>query len=1034
MKAQYATPMFKKIHASLIVLTVSGFAILSTCGKDSPTKPEPPATPQSVTPAATRIEISPSSATLTSLGRTVQLTAKVVDQNNNTMTGAAVIWTSTDTGVVTVTVQGLVTAVKNGVVRITARSGSASASVDVKVMQAAGRIVIAPEAATLMSIGETVQLTARVLDQNGQPVADALVTWASSDEAVATVSAQGLVTAVSNGVARITASITESSRSVSNSIEVTVSMGNTREQEEREVLIAFYNSLDGPNWKVNTNWLSDLPLDKWYGISTDDLGNVTRIELDDNRLGGAIQSDIALGKLENLRVVSLWGNELTSVPEGLFSGLDNLRIINLAENELTSVPDGLFSGLDNLRGIELASNELTSVPDGLFSGLGKLNYIRLAGNKLTSVPEGLFAGLRELRQLALSYNNLESVPAGLFTGLHNLDFMNLFGSTSEESRIPLPARLFAGLVNLRELHLGDSGWESIPENLFFDLTNLRILNLNGCADVQTFPVGVLSRLTNLSELHLNNNGIVSLPKGMFNGLTNLSELDLRSNPGTPFELTMELHRTDSNDPLTSSPASVEAMLESGAPFTINSIVSVVNGTLSESSVIIAGGSDTSESITVYQNPENTQAPTYVELRPVTMVPLGFQGVVLGEPDPLLLFNDSDNRGPYVSEIIPHHLLQVGGPRPELDLSSHFRDPDGDELSFTVTFHTGDQNVVDVSVDDETRTLNLAPQQPGFSSWTVTAADQIGLTARQRLEVTVLDVPDGASFDIDLVFLDRGTPEKEELIRSAASRWEDIIVNDLPDVPIVDADTFRGQLPVRVFIDTVDDLVVFTSFDVNEWARGHAEILGVRDVSYLPYSSRMSFHPFADVEAGVHFLRTALHEIGHTLGFGTVWHLHGLIEKPSWNDVGADTHFSGTQAIAAFDLAGGTNYMEGAKVPVENTRAGSQDSHWRASVLRGEVMNPSGGNDYPQPEGGYDVNIGGYLSAITVQSLADLGYEVDVSGADEYHLPGYADQPEDAMSTQRVSYSFGLDLNYDVIRGTIIVVDEAGNVVHVVRNR
>ena len=92
--------------------------------------------------------------------------------------------------------QGLVTAVKNGTATITVRSGNASASIPVTVMQSVGSIVVEPTSATLMALGETVQLTATVLDQNRQPVADAVVSWSSSDEAVATVSGQGLVTSV----------------------------------------------------------------------------------------------------------------------------------------------------------------------------------------------------------------------------------------------------------------------------------------------------------------------------------------------------------------------------------------------------------------------------------------------------------------------------------------------------------------------------------------------------------------------------------------------------------------------------------------------------------------------------------------------------------------------------------------------------------------------------------------------------------------------------------------------------------------------
>ena len=126
----------------------------------------------------------------------------------------------------------------------------------------------------------------------------------------------------------------------------------------------------------------------------------------------------------------------------------------------------------------------------------------------------------------------------------------------------------------------------------------------------------------------------------------------------------------------------------------------------------------------------------------------------------------------------------------------------------------------------------------------------------------------------------------------------------------------------------------------------------------------------------------LHEIGHTLGYGIdPWTDHNLLQNPSLGVYNnrivpvPDTHFSGTNAIAAFNAAGGTSYT-GAKVPVENTLggSGSRDKHWRESVLDDELMTPrSGSAAHP-------------LSAITIQSLADIGYRVDAAQADAYIVP------------------------------------------------
>ena len=76
----------------------------------------------------------------------------------------------------------------------------------------------APSALSFSSFGETQQLTATVLDQNGATISNASITWASSSSSVASVSSTGLVTAVAEG----TATITATSGSVSGTASVTV--------------------------------------------------------------------------------------------------------------------------------------------------------------------------------------------------------------------------------------------------------------------------------------------------------------------------------------------------------------------------------------------------------------------------------------------------------------------------------------------------------------------------------------------------------------------------------------------------------------------------------------------------------------------------------------------------------------------------------------------------------------------------------------------------------------------------------------------
>ena len=82
-------------------------------------------------------------------------------------------------------------------------------------------VTVSPATHELTALGATVQLSAEVRDQNDRVMAGATVTWTSSASSVATVDAAGLVRAVGNG----TATITASAGSASGSAAVTVAVG-----------------------------------------------------------------------------------------------------------------------------------------------------------------------------------------------------------------------------------------------------------------------------------------------------------------------------------------------------------------------------------------------------------------------------------------------------------------------------------------------------------------------------------------------------------------------------------------------------------------------------------------------------------------------------------------------------------------------------------------------------------------------------------------------------------------------------------------
>jgi len=118
-------------------------------------------------------------------------------------------------------------------------------------------------------------------------------------------------------------------------------------------------------------------------------------------------------------------------------------------------------------------------------------------------------------------------------------------------------------------------------------------------------------------------------------------------------------------------------------------------------------------------------------------------------------------------------------------------------------------------------------------------------------------------------------------------------------------------------------------------------------------------------------------MGHVLGIGTIWTNKGLLTGASGNN----PRFTGANAKKEYGTLKGTGP---AAVPVENTGGpGTANSHWRETVFRNELMT------------GFVAGPPNPMSRLTVASLKDLGYVVDLTKAEPYALPNLLQMAEDA---------------------------------------
>ena len=167
---------------------------------------------------------------------------------------------------------------------------------------------------------------------------------------------------------------------------------------DREALVALYHATDGPNWINNDKWLSNRPLNEWFGISGGETNpffghsnptrsnrvaepklkpvdeprrvfsslfgkdrRVTAVDLSANGLRGTIPPDI--GNLDAVERLLLDRNALSGELPSELGSLSELAILDLSRNQLSGqIPPAIF-GPDGIhpRALYLNDNQFTGL-------------------------------------------------------------------------------------------------------------------------------------------------------------------------------------------------------------------------------------------------------------------------------------------------------------------------------------------------------------------------------------------------------------------------------------------------------------------------------------------------------------------------------------------------------------------------------------------------------------------------------------------------------------------------------------------------
>ena len=286
-----------------------------------------------------------------------------------------------------------------------------------------------------------------------------------------------------------------------------------------------------------------------------------------------------------------------------------------------------------------------------------------------------------------------------------------------------------------------------------------------------------------------------------------------------------------------------------------------------------------------------------------------------------------------------------------------RDPNRDVLSCRIDFTSDGTWDETVSPCPETGGRNgSADAGVGTATFEVSDGYHAPVTATATYTVDA-----GPTEPYDIV-VQQISPDSrvEEAIADGVARWTAVLARGVPDVVVHQAPgSCTGEMPG--YDGAVDDIVIQVVIVPELWAMADAATC-TDGPDGLPRLSIIRMNAgWIDWMYTHGYLGDLLaHEMGHAFGFsGAKW--GGFQEQPEPGDY----RFSGPRALAEWSRLGGTS-----TVPLSQS-----GDHWDELVLQSEIMTCYVENRTSHP-----------LSALTVATMADIGYHVALESAEPWTLP------------------------------------------------
>ena len=240
---------------------------------------------------------------------------------------------------------------------------------------------------------------------------------------------------------------------------------------DRDALVALYEATGGPSWGFSQGWLSDEPINAWWGVITSG-GRVTWLKLFDNQLSGELPPE--LGDLTHLEYLYLWENDLVGELPSQLGNLPELRELSIRGNQLNGEIPPELGKLANLRHLDINSNRLSGEIPPELGNLENLSTMDLWSNQLSGPIPAELGNLKNLYMLSLASNQLSGEIPPELGDAENLAYLDL-EDNQLSGEIPLE------LGEARKLRLLWLSGNQLSGEMPVELANRRHLDLSGSA-------------------------------------------------------------------------------------------------------------------------------------------------------------------------------------------------------------------------------------------------------------------------------------------------------------------------------------------------------------------------------------------------------------------------------------------------------------------------------------------------------------------------------------------------------------------------